>query len=109
MRTVISTIDNTVEINGNPFITQKDMKEDDFVEILETIGFNSNLIQYSFDRGLKWHQKHIDYIYNVLNEYRNSAYYSKDAIHLRDSSAYHFSVYALKTEAHDSIIIKPVK
>lgn len=109
MPTVISITDNTVEINGNTFTTKKDMKEDDFVKILETIGFKSNLIKYSFDRGLIWNHKVIDYIYNVLNEYRNSAYYSKDAVHLRDSSAHQFSISVLKTIAHDHIIIKPIK
>ena len=106
---LISFNNDTIEINGNTFINKADMTEDQFVETLEAIGFNSNLIQYSFDSGLKWHQKYIDYIYNVLNEYRNSAYYSKDAIHLQNSSARQFSTSVLKIGTHNDIIIKPVE
>ena len=101
--------DDTIEINGNTFISKRDMNEDGFTETLEAIGFNSNLIQYSFDSGINWHHKLIDYIYNVLNECRNSAYYSKDAVRLQNSSARQFSTSVLKIGTHNDIIIKPVE
>ena len=75
---------------------------------LEKIGFCSSHIQYSLDGGANWNQTVVEFIYNVLNEYKDCAYFSKDAVHIRDWSARNFCEYVLKIENHDYIIVKPV-
>ena len=75
---------------------------------LERVGFCSSHIQYSLDGGATWNQKLVQPIYDVLNEYKDCAYFSKDAVHIRGWSARSFCEYVLKIENHDHIIIKPV-
>ena len=106
--TEIFVNDSEVIIDTKEQLNDYDNGDTPIETVLERIGFCSSHIQYSLDGGASWHQKVVESIYDILDEYKDRAYFSKEAVHIKNWSAWTFCAYVLNIENHDYIIIKPV-
>ena len=76
--------------------------------VLEKMGFRSNHIQYSLDGGETWKNAEFDTQYDHFDNYKDCAYFTESAMHLRHWSAEQFCEFALKIDPHSHVVVKPV-